>query len=61
MRYMYVCNSLCTGYSLGGVIIRFAAGKLYVEGLFEDVQPMNLITIASPHLGSFRYSQHSQL
>lgn len=43
-----------TGYSLGGVINRFAAGKLYVAGVFEKVQPMNLITIASPHLGSFR-------
>ncbi|WIA15380.1 hypothetical protein OEZ85_002042 [Tetradesmus obliquus] len=42
------------GYSLGGLICRYAAGKLYVAGLFEEVAPVNLITIATPHLGSFK-------
>ncbi|KAF6266471.1 putative serine esterase-domain-containing protein [Scenedesmus sp. NREL 46B-D3] len=42
------------GYSLGGLICRYAAGKLHVAGLFEEVQPANLITIATPHLGSFK-------
>jgi hypothetical protein len=33
---------------------RYAAGKLYVAGLFEEVAPVNFITIATPHLGSFK-------
>ncbi|KAF8056457.1 LPL1 [Scenedesmus sp. PABB004] len=42
------------GYSLGGLIARYAAGKLYVAGLFDSVEPVNFITIATPHLGSFK-------
>lgn len=42
------------GYSLGGLVVRYAAGKLLALGFFDTVQPANLITVASPHLGSFR-------
>jgi hypothetical protein len=45
------------GYSLGGLIVRYAAGRLYQEGFFDQVQPMNLVTIATPHLGSWRLPQ----
>lgn len=43
------------GYSLGGLILRYAAGKLLVMGVFNTVKPMNFISIATPHLGSFRW------
>jgi hypothetical protein len=42
------------GYSLGGLICRYAVGKLYAAGVFDSVQPMNFITVATPHLGSFK-------
>jgi hypothetical protein len=42
------------GYSLGGLICRYAVGKLYLFGLFPHVTPVNFITVATPHLGSFR-------
>ena len=42
------------GYSLGGLMVRYAAGKLLADGYFERVQPRNLVTVATPHLGSFR-------
>jgi hypothetical protein len=45
------------GYSLGGLIVRYAAGRLDQEGFFDKVQPMNLATIATPHLGSWRLPQ----
>ncbi|KAI8928451.1 putative serine esterase-domain-containing protein [Entophlyctis helioformis] len=41
------------GYSLGGLIVRYAAGKLFASGLFDTVRPVNFITIATPHLGSY--------
>lgn len=45
------------GYSLGGLITRYAAGRLAAEGFFERVQPVNFVTIATPHLGSWRLPQ----
>ncbi|KAJ3122922.1 hypothetical protein HK098_002328 [Nowakowskiella sp. JEL0407] len=39
------------GYSLGGLINRFAIGKLYAKGFFELIKPLNFFTIATPHLG----------
>jgi hypothetical protein len=41
-------------YSLGGLIVRYAIGKLYKQKLFEKLQPINFVTFASPHLGSKR-------
>ncbi|SMR42064.1 unnamed protein product [Zymoseptoria tritici ST99CH_1E4] len=40
-----------TGYSLGGLISRYAIGLMYNSGLFDRIQPMNFSTFASPHIG----------
>jgi hypothetical protein len=40
-----------TGYSLGGLISRYAIGLMYNSGLFDRIQPMNFTTFASPHIG----------
>jgi hypothetical protein len=44
------------GYSLGGVITRYAVGVLEHAGAFESGRliPVNFIAIASPHLGVFK-------
>ncbi|KAF2014935.1 lipase/serine esteras-like protein [Aaosphaeria arxii CBS 175.79] len=39
------------GYSLGGLISRYAIGLLYHRGLFDKIQPINFTTFATPHLG----------
>lgn len=39
------------GYSLGGLIARYAVGLLYKNGLFDKLQPTNFTTFATPHLG----------
>ncbi|KAL1592815.1 hypothetical protein SLS60_011231 [Paraconiothyrium brasiliense] len=39
------------GYSLGGLISRYAIGLLYSKGLFEKITPVNFTTFATPHLG----------
>lgn len=39
------------GYSLGGLVARYAVGLLYTSGLFDTVQPINFCTFATPHLG----------
>ncbi|KAK2873602.1 hypothetical protein FQN49_002245 [Arthroderma sp. PD_2] len=39
------------GYSLGGLIARYAIGLLYAKGYFEDIEPVNFTTFASPHVG----------
>jgi hypothetical protein len=39
------------GYSLGGLIARYAIGLLYKNGLFDRLQPVNFTTFATPHLG----------
>ncbi|KAF3009774.1 hypothetical protein E8E13_009765 [Curvularia kusanoi] len=40
-----------TGYSLGGLVARYAIGLLYHRGVFEHIQPINFTTFATPHLG----------
>ena len=47
------------GHSLGGLICRFACGLLRELGTFINVQPVNFITLATPHLGT-RRPQHKQ-
>ncbi|KAI9144676.1 putative serine esterase-domain-containing protein [Paraphysoderma sedebokerense] len=42
------------GYSLGGIIARYAVGKLYSMGFFKHVTPSNFVTIATPHLGGLK-------
>ncbi|KAF9425954.1 hypothetical protein BGZ94_007075 [Podila epigama] len=39
------------GYSLGGLIGRFAMGLLAEDGFFEKVEPVYFVTMATPHLG----------
>ncbi|KAH9842260.1 putative serine esterase (DUF676) [Teratosphaeria destructans] len=39
------------GYSLGGLVCRYAVGLLYSAGIFDRIQPMNFTTFATPHLG----------
>lgn len=39
------------GYSLGGLVARYAIGLLYSNGWFEKVEPVNFTTFATPHLG----------
>ncbi|KAF1829625.1 lipase/serine esteras-like protein [Decorospora gaudefroyi] len=39
------------GYSLGGLIARYAIGLLFHRGTFENIQPVNFTTFATPHLG----------
>ncbi|KAL1744689.1 putative serine esterase-domain-containing protein [Schizophyllum fasciatum] len=44
-----------TGYSLGGLISRYAIGILKQKDFFADITPVNFITVATPHLGLIRY------
>ena len=39
------------GYSMGGLVARYALGLLYSRGVFDKLQAANFITIATPHLG----------
>ncbi|KAK7756029.1 hypothetical protein SLS62_001972 [Diatrype stigma] len=39
------------GYSLGGLVARYAVGLLHAKGVFSQVEPVNFTTFASPHLG----------
>ncbi|GAB1737751.1 hypothetical protein NU219Hw_g2160t1 [Hortaea werneckii] len=40
------------GYSMGGLIARYAIGVLFQNRLFDSVQPANFTTFATPHLGA---------
>ncbi|OJD16963.1 hypothetical protein AJ78_02897 [Emergomyces pasteurianus Ep9510] len=39
------------GYSLGGLVARYAIGLLYAKGYFDKIQPVNFTTFATPHVG----------
>jgi hypothetical protein len=39
------------GYSLGGLVARYAIGLLYSRGWFSKIEPINFTTFATPHLG----------
>ena len=39
------------GYSLGGLVARYAIGLLYSKGWFQRIEPINFTTFATPHLG----------
>ena len=39
------------GYSLGGLVARYTIGLLYSRGLFDNIEPVNFTTFATPHLG----------
>ena len=36
-----------TGYSLGGLVARYASGLMYSSGLFDRIQPVNFTTFAT--------------
>ncbi|KAF3993303.1 hypothetical protein FT663_00577 [Candidozyma haemuli var. vulneris] len=40
------------GYSLGGLMSRYALGILYHHKYFEDVQPVHFVTFCTPHVGT---------
>lgn len=40
------------GYSLGGVISRYAIGLLHKRGVFDDIEPVIFTTFCSPHVGA---------
>ncbi|QRV74389.1 serine esterase [Ceratobasidium sp. AG-Ba] len=42
------------GYSLGGLISRYAIGILYERGFFKTVRPVNFTTFSTPHIGLLR-------
>ncbi|EFJ45813.1 hypothetical protein VOLCADRAFT_93914 [Volvox carteri f. nagariensis] len=49
-------------YSFGGLIARYAVGKLLASGFFSAIAPVNFLTIATPHLGCWEHpSSMSQL
>ena len=39
------------GYSLGGLISRYAIGLLHSKGWFDKIRPVNFTTFVTPHLG----------
>lgn len=39
------------GYSMGGLMARYAIGLLYTRGIFNEIQPRTFITTCSPHVG----------
>ncbi|KAI1362655.1 putative serine esterase-domain-containing protein [Xylaria arbuscula] len=39
------------GYSLGGLVARYAIGLLSAKGVLDHVEPVNFTTFATPHLG----------
>ncbi|WYZ41362.1 hypothetical protein EsH8_V_000257 [Colletotrichum jinshuiense] len=39
------------GYSLGGLVSRYAVGLLHSKGILDSVECMNFVTFATPHLG----------
>ncbi|EXJ81640.1 hypothetical protein A1O1_07705 [Capronia coronata CBS 617.96] len=39
------------GYSLGGLVARYAVGLLDSKGYFDKISPINFTTFATPHLG----------
>ncbi|KAI0540620.1 putative serine esterase-domain-containing protein [Xylaria digitata] len=39
------------GYSLGGLVARYAIGLLYAKGVLDQLEPVNFTTFATPHLG----------
>ncbi|GAM17350.1 hypothetical protein SAMD00019534_005250 [Acytostelium subglobosum LB1] len=42
------------GHSLGGVIGRYAIGKLEEQNYFNEVKPVQFVSLSSPHCGSRR-------
>ncbi|KAJ5290102.1 uncharacterized protein N7443_010355 [Penicillium atrosanguineum] len=39
------------GYSMGGLIARYAIGLLHSQGVLDKLEPVNFTTFATPHVG----------
>lgn len=39
------------GYSLGGLISRYAIGILFHQNYFDSIKPVNFVTFCTPHVG----------
>lgn len=51
-RYGYkITKFSIVGYSLGGLVARYAIGLLYHKGYFDKITPVNFTTFVTPHLG----------
>ncbi|KAI9489448.1 putative serine esterase-domain-containing protein [Zychaea mexicana] len=46
-----VTRLILIGYSLGGLMARYAIGVLGKKGFFDTVEPLLYVTFATPHLG----------
>ncbi|CAM9010881.1 unnamed protein product [Wickerhamomyces anomalus] len=47
----HVTKFSIVGYSLGGLISRYAIGILYHQNYFQSIKPVNFITFCTPHVG----------
>ncbi|KAF7583979.1 hypothetical protein FOB63_000051 [Clavispora lusitaniae] len=45
------------GYSMGGLIARYALGILKHDGFFDEVEPVNFVTFCTPHVGAINPSK----
>lgn len=48
------------GYSLGGLVARYAIGLLYHKGYFDRLEAVNFTTFVTPHLGTVAPSDGAQ-
>lgn len=48
------------GYSLGGLVARYAIGLLYHKGYFDRLEAVNFTTFVTPHLGTIAPSDGAQ-
>jgi len=51
-RYKTLKYFSIVGHSLGGLYARYGIGELYKEKYFDQIIPLNFITLATPHVGS---------
>lgn len=49
------------GYSMGGLVARYALGVLYHHGFFDSVRPVHFVTFVTPHVGSLNPSRSLSL
>ncbi|KAI5951885.1 hypothetical protein KGF54_004960 [Candida jiufengensis] len=47
------------GYSLGGLISRYAIGILQSKNYFENIEPINFVTFCTPHIGVSNPQTHN--
>ncbi|RLN47126.1 hypothetical protein BBJ29_008463 [Phytophthora kernoviae] len=47
------------GHSLGGLYNRYCIGVLLARGFFDKIEPVNFVTLATPHLGIRRSHRHA--